>query len=115
MILTLTTITRKRYSSGSHGTDGRWSATPATSSITGSEPQTISAKEMQLLPEGEREMDLRRFYTQADLRVSSQHDQVEADEVSWDGGTTYYRVLQVEPFNLWDHNRVRVGRLRETA
>jgi len=115
MILTLTTITRKRYASGSRGTDGRWSTTSSTSSITGSEPQTLSAQELQMLPEGERNADSRVFFTTADVRTSSQHDGVEADHVSWDSGTTYYRVLQVEPHGLYDHNRVTVSRVREAG
>jgi len=114
MILGLRTVTRRRFASGSRGTDGRWTKGAATDTSISMGVQPLSDRELQRLPEGERQSQQLKGYTTADVRTvdDKASPQVDADRIVVD--SIVYEVRDVvEQTSLLPHKRVRLLRLLE--
>lgn len=107
-------VTLERRAANTVGNDGivvRGAVT--TSTIRGSF-QPLAGEEIALLPDGERQADHRKFYTETELRTADQHAQTEADVVIVDGAR--YTVMQVQhQRKLIPHYKARLLREREGA
>ena len=77
-------LTIKRETGGGY-IDGLWvTGTFLTFKTIGS-PQPASAKELQILPEGDRDKDVFKFITKKPLRALSDRDNISADIVIFKG------------------------------
>jgi len=111
MILGSLPVTLSR-NTGSRGTDGRWvDGTPTTSTIYGS-IQPMNGKDMASLPEGERQVDGKKFYTRTLLKTANQHDGTPADRIIYDSIT--YEVRGVAHENrIIPHYKALLVRIQE--
>ena len=115
MILGLRSVTRRRFASGSRGSDGRWTKGAATDTSISMGVQPLSDRELQRLPEGERQSQQLKGYTAADVRTVDDRasPQVDADQIIVD--SVVYEVRDVvEQTSLLPHKRVRLLRLLES-
>ena len=94
-------VLRYRFTAGSRGADGRW--TDSQSAVTVyANIQPASARDREVLPEGDRQKDAIRYSTADDIRTASQHDQHRADELEVDG--VRYVVMTAAPWrNVLPH------------
>lgn len=90
-------MTRQRFATaGTWGSDGlktEPSSTDTTIQATG--PQPLSGVDLKTLTEAERASDLRKIYSETELRTLNQHDDRAADRIVIDGVT--YEVRKVFP------------------
>jgi len=105
------TVTRQ---TGSY-VDGVWTlAADSTFGIVGS-IQQLSARELQLLPEGERTREQRILYSLTQLRTAKLDTQVPPDEVTYDGrqwrvqDRRYYDQATAGPLQHYRYRLVAVG------
>jgi len=114
------TITRRRWSGGTWGSDGQWTATGPTDTEILASVQEASARELEQLDEGERASDPIKLYTVADVQTTDQHpsdaggQDTQADHLLVDGA--WYKVVKVGPRHpLLPHVKVIAIRVRETG
>ena len=114
MILGRESITLRRQSgSVSWGSDGRPSASTADTTIQAS-VQPLGERELQRLPEGFRQRDPRRIYTESELRTADQHGDTVADLVVID--SVVYQVQSVTRHrSVIPHYRGLLLRIQEAA
>jgi hypothetical protein len=87
-------VTRRQYAAGGRGTDGRWDEGAITDTPIYGSPQPAKGKDMELLPEGSRQSDAKRFYTYELLDTENQDDQKSADRIQID--SDWYEVQNVK-------------------
>jgi len=97
MILGLQTVTLSRYAIGSRGTDGRFvPGTPTTSSIEAT-VQPANGRDMQTLPEGERQKRGIKLYTTTLLYLADQDAKRLADRIAYEGESFEVRHVEEQP------------------
>lgn len=74
--------------------------------------QPAKAKDLEILPEGERYADIYNLYTYSELRTASQYDKTNADEI--DRGGVRYKVLKAPRWDqLTGHYSCLIARIQE--
>ena len=92
------TVTRRRRATGAYA-GGTFTQGAATDTVLTDVRWTPAPdKVLERLPEGLRSKDVRQVFTQSELRVAKAGS-YEADEVSFDGGTTWFEVQNVRDFS----------------
>lgn len=92
------TVTRRRRATGAY-VGGTFTAGAATdTALTDVRWTHAPDKVLERLPEGLRSKDVRQVFTQSELRVAKAGS-YEADDVSFDGGTTWFEVQNVRDFS----------------
>ena len=107
-------MTRQRFATaGTWGTDGLKTEPASTdTTIQATGPQPLSGTDLATLTEAERATDMRKIYSETELRTLSQHDDRAADRVVIDGVT--YEVRKVsEQTAVIPHWRALIVRLLE--
>lgn len=89
MMLGLQAITRRRYAAGSWANGVQTPGAATDTPITGTW-RPLPERDAQQLASGDRARDPRVLYTQTQCRIVDQHTGVAADQVSPDGGSTWY-------------------------
>lgn len=87
-----------------------------TDTVIQASVQPVNGKELQTLPEGERERDWLKVYTLATLKTTNQHDGTSADHIIIDAIT--YQVRQVWGWRAASpipHFKAFIVRLQEVA
>tara|TARA_R110000744_G_scaffold20470_1_gene53738 strand:- start:10029 stop:10382 length:354 start_codon:yes stop_codon:yes gene_type:complete len=92
-------VTVERQSGGY--IDGLWVDGTPTIFKTLCSPQPASAKERQILPEGDRDKDIFKFITKKPLRGVSDRDELSADIVIFKGNR--YTILSPADWDLYGH------------
>jgi len=118
VILGLSTVTRRRFATGSR-TSGRFTAGAATDTAILMSVQPLNGRELASLPEGERSSTVLKGYTESDVRTLDQiaSPQELADRIvvlsgRWAG--TYEARAEMGETELLPHRKVRLVRLLET-
>lgn len=108
-------ITRRRYAAGSRGSDGRWTRGAVTDTDLFATVQPANARDLQILPEGLRQRDAIKLYTDdAVLRTANQNGQGDADEVVVDGVS--YEVQSIARQRaVMAHYKALATRIQESA
>lgn len=105
-------VTLTRYAAGSRAT-GEWVEGAATTSMIWASVQPMPGRDRQNLPEGLRERDVRKVFTETMLRPASQHSGTSADRIDVDG--VAYEVMTVTPWRaVLVHYEVVVARVQES-
>jgi hypothetical protein len=74
--------------------------------------QPAKAKDLEVLPEGERYADIYNLYTYSELRTASQYDATNADEI--DRGGVRYKVMKAPRWDqLTGHYSCLIARIQE--
>ena len=73
MILGAEPITRRRFASGARGADGRYTPGASTDTTILASVQPLEGRDREILPEGERQTDGIKVYTESDVRTVNQH------------------------------------------
>lgn len=114
MILGTEPIKRRRYSAGSYGTDGRWDDGGRLDDEILASVQPMNGRDLQLLPEGLRQRDSIKVYTEAELRTANQHVAKQADELQID--SIWYQVHTVSrQRSIIPHYKAICLRVQESA
>lgn len=115
-MLGLRDITVRRAAASTWGSDGRSApASTADTTIRGSW-QPLNGKEAALLSESDRASDRRKMYTASEVRTVDQHGEKEADRLSVDAGTTWFKAMAIADYDSGapiPHYRVELLRERE--
>ena len=107
-------VTLRRYAVGSRGDDGRWTPGATTDTTIQASVQPLTERQLASLPEGERQTDQRRVYTETALIVGRQGAETQGDRLSWDSGASWYEVRQADTwYAVLPHTEARVARLDE--
>lgn len=107
-------VTRQRFATaGTWGADGLKTEPASTdTTIQATGPQPLSGVDLKTLTEAERASDLRKIYSESELRTLSQHDDRAADRVVIDGVTYEVRKVMEQPAVI-PHWKALVVRLLE--
>jgi hypothetical protein len=108
------TVTRRRFPAGAYVAGRYVAGTPVTDTPVLASVQELSARELQQLPEAERQRDPIKLYTEdTDWQVSDPQTPGQiSDRVLVDGRT--YKVLTVAPrHSLLPHFKVTAVRVQE--
>jgi len=97
VIIGLQTVSLTRYPIGTRGTDGRF--VPGTAVVTSIEAtvQPASGRDMQTLPEGERQKRGIKLYTTTLLKLADQDAKRLADRIAYDSETFEVRHVEEQP------------------
>lgn len=96
ILLGAESITRTTYAVGSWSSTGRWVSGAGTTSTITASVQPAGAKELDLLPEGDRVRDPRAVWTATELSTGGQHTGTSPDRLSVGG--VVYEVRSVEVY-----------------
>lgn len=115
MILGQETITLRRYATAyTWGDDGRATAEDPEETDILASVQPLRDREIQILPEGERQFEQKKIYTKTELRTEDQNAGTKADLLIIN--EIEYKVMQVErERSVLPHYKARVMRLQEEA
>lgn len=114
MLLGEATITHRRPTVGSRGSDGRWTDGASTDTSILATVQVASGKDLETLPEGERSRETIKVYTENTLgfRTTNQDTGVTADLLVVDA--IVYEVRRSFPQHpLIGHSKCLAVRLKE--
>jgi len=87
------TITGVRYAAGTY-TKGQYSPGAETELIIQASVQPLAGRELDLLPEGRKELESYKIYTTIELKTADQSEQTQADELTLFGKS--FEVIKVE-------------------
>jgi hypothetical protein len=103
-------ITIKRDTPGTWA-DGRYTAgTRSTTSGVNASFQPLRGREIEMLPEGDRDKRSGKVYTATELKSADRADELLADQIVFDGDTWEVRSVEKHHFGgYWKAIVVRVG------
>ena len=81
--------------------DGIYTAGDTTTFRSMCSVQQPSADEIQNLPEGERNKNIRKFISKRPLRTTGDREGIEADVVLYKGSR--YKIIQIEDWDVFGH------------
>lgn len=87
------TVNGIRYGAGTY-TKGQYSPGAETELIIQASVQPLAGRELDLLPEGRKELESYKLYTTFELRTANQANQTQSDEITLFGKS--FEVIKVE-------------------
>jgi hypothetical protein len=114
MILGAEPITRRRFSVGARGVDGRFVDGASTDAVISASVQPLEGKDRAILPEGDRSKDGIKVYTTSDLAPADQHVGTSGDQLIVDGVIFEVRNV-VRERSIIPHYRAFALRLQEVS
>lgn len=109
-------VTLRTFAAGARDALGEYVEGAASDSIIKASIQALNGRDLQSLPEGERQKDWQKVYTLATLKTASQYDRTGADHIIVDGIS--YEVQQVWPWRAASpipHFKAFIVRVQEVA
>lgn len=111
-LISATSITLRRYLSGTVGADGRFSKGAATDSTIIASVQSADDEDLEILPEGLRRAEGKRIYTATAIHTADQYGLDAADRLVIDSVSYVAAKINGYPGPL-AHTRVIAVRLQE--
>jgi len=93
-------VTVERKTGGAY-VNGLWVPGSTVTFKTLASPQQPTPRQLQVIPEGERNQDIRLFYCKKVVRTASDKDQLEADVILHKG--LRFRVMQLADWGTFGH------------